>query len=55
MIKTNTTLNIKYNTETKELMMTSEIFRVWLNTYPNLSTEQKNEFLKTLCLITKEE
>lgn len=53
MIKENSYLEMKYNTETNELIMTPEIFKMWIETIKQVSPRQENQIYKILNHFTR--
>ncbi len=55
MIKENPYLRMKYNTETNELIMTPETFKMWLETIKQVSPRRENQIYRVLNHFTREE
>ena len=53
MIKENSYLKMKYNTETNELIMTPETFKMWIKTIKQVSTRQESRIYQVLNHFTK--
>ena len=48
MIRRSPYLKMKYNTETNELTMSPETFKMWMETIKQMSPRQENQMYKNL-------
>lgn len=53
MIKENSYLKMKYNTETNELIMSPKTFKMWIETIKQVSPRQENQIYKVLNHFTR--
>ena len=54
MIRKSPYLKMKYNTETNELTMSPETFKMWMETVKQMSPRQENQMYKVLNHFTRE-